>query len=367
MSSTALGTMVGVRVGYTLEQCWHRVPGGTAVAALEVARAIPTGRSDVVLVGVAGKHSTPPAKAFVPPIEVQHLPVSGGLLYETSLRFGWPRIERTVGPIDLVHCTTIIPLATRGPMIATVHDCAFLHYPQFFTRRGNSVFRRSVQLLKKRAAMVLCSSSATVNDCLELGFSPDRVRHVALGVNIHSATLEDIRLARETYSLPNDYLLFVGTLEPRKNLARLVEALRRQPDALPLVVAGAAGWGAVDVQPDERVKFIGFVDNQYLPGLYAGARAMCYPSIWEGFGLPILEAMAQGTPVVTSSGTSTEEVAGGAAVLVDPLDVESIWAGIQQALNNHDKLSGLGLARARSATWSSTATLTTSAYDDVLA
>jgi glycosyltransferase involved in cell wall biosynthesis len=359
--------MVGVRVGYTLEQCWHRVPGGTAVAALEIAREIPSVRSDVVLVGIAGKHSTAPASAFMPSIEVQHLPLAGGLLYESSLRFGRPRVERTVGPLDLLHCTTVIPLATRAPMIATVHDCAFLHYPQFFTRRGNSVFRRSIQLLKKRAAMVLCSSFATVNDCLELGFSPDRVRHVTLGVRVQRATIEDIRRTREAYSLPSDYLLFVGTLEPRKNLARLVQALQNRPDAPPLVIAGAMGWGDVEVRSDGRVQFIGFVDQQLLPGLYAGAKAMCYPSIWEGFGLPILEAMAQGTPVVTSSGASTEEVANGAAVLVDPYDVESIWSGIQQALDNNDKLSELGRARAKSTTWSHTAELTARAYDEVLA
>jgi glycosyltransferase involved in cell wall biosynthesis len=359
--------MEGVRVGYTLEQCWHRVPGGTAVAALEVAREIPNVRSDIILVGIAGKHASAPAVAFAPTCEVQHLPLAGGLLYESSLRLGWPRVERAVGHIDLLHCTSVIPFATRAPMIATVHDCAFLHFPQFFTRRGNSVFRRSIQILKKRAAMVLCSSFATVNDCLELGFSPDRVRHVTLGVRTQRATIDDIRRVRETYTLPSDYLLFVGTLEPRKNLARLVQALEHRPDAPPLVIAGATGWGDVNIRSDSRVQFIGFVDEQHLPGLYAGARAMCYPSIWEGFGLPILEAMAQGTPVVTSSGTSTEEVANGAAVLVDPYDVESIWAGIQQALANHDTLSQLGCARANTATWSHTAELTAQAYDEVLA
>lgn len=359
--------MEGVRVGYTLEQCWHRVPGGTAVAALEVAREMPNVRSDIFLVGIAGKHSDPPVAAFVPTCEVQHLALGGALLYESSLRLGWPRVERSVDHLDLLHCTSVIPFATCIPMIATVHDCAFLHYPQFFTRRGNSVFRRSIQLLKKRAAMVLCSSFATVNDCLELGFTPDRVRHVTLGVRSQRATADDIRRVREIYSLPNDYLLFVGTLEPRKNLARLVQALENRPDAPPLVIAGAAGWGDVNILSDARVQFIGFVDGQHLSGLYAGAKAMCYPSIWEGFGLPILEAMAQGTPVVTSSGTSTEEVANGAAVLVDPYDLESIWAGIQMALDNHDKLSELGLARAQTASWSHTAELTAQAYDEVLA
>lgn len=359
--------MEGVRVGYTLEQCWHRVPGGTAVAALEVAREMPNVRTDIVLVGIAGKHTAPPAAGFAPTCEVQHLPLAGGLLYESSLRLGRPRVERSVGHIDLLHCTSVIPFATRAPMIATVHDCAFLHFPQFFTRRGNSVFRRSMQVLKKRAAMVLCSSFATVNDCLELGFSADRVRHVTLGVRVQRATADDVRRAREAYSLPTDYLLFVGTLEPRKNLARLVQALEHLPDAPPLVIAGATGWGEVNVRSDAQVQFIGFVDGQHLPGLFAGARVMCYPSIWEGFGLPILEAMAQGTPVVTSSGTSTEEVANGAAVLVDPYDVESIRSGIRQALDNHDKLSALGRTRADAASWSHTAELTARAYDEVLA
>lgn len=359
--------MEGVRVGYTLEQCWHRVPGGTAVAALEVAREIPNVRSDISLVGVAGKHSTPPAAAFTPTCEVLQLPLAGALLYESSLRFGWPRVERAVGHLDLLHCTSVIPFATRAPMIATVHDCAFLHFPQFFTHRGNSVFRRSMQLLKKHAAMVLCSSFATVNDCLELGFSPDRVRHVTLGVRAEIATTDDIRRVRDRYSLPTDYLLFVGTVEPRKNLARLVQALENQPDAPPLIIAGATGWGDVDVRSDARVQFIGFVEEQYLSGLYAGAKAMCYPSVWEGFGLPILEAMAQGTPVVTSSGTSTEEVANGAAVLVDPYDSESIWSGIREALDHHDRLSELGRARAEIASWSHTAELTARAYDEVLA
>ena len=355
-----------MRVGYTLEQCWHQVPGGTAVAALEVAREMPMVRSDISLLGVAGKHSVAPLEAFAPICEVIQLPLSGGVLYEASLRFNRPFVEGALGAIDLLHCTSVIPFATRAPMIATVHDCAFLHHPQFFTRRGNNVFRRSLQILKKRAAMVLCSSFATVNDCLEFGFSPDRVRHVTLGVRTAIALNDDIAITRAAYSLPNEYLLFVGTLEPRKNLARLVEAISTHPEAPVLVIAGTQGWGDLDIQPGANVQFIGFVDDKHLAGLYAGARVMCYPSVWEGFGLPILEAMAQGTPVVTSSGTSTEEVANGAAVLVDPYSPESIWAGIEQALRDHDRLAVLGRARALTATWAHTAELTAQAYDEVL-
>ena len=123
-------------------------------------------------------------------------------------------------------------------------------------------------------------------------------------------------------------MLFVGTLEPRKNLAPSGAAVARLDDPLPLVVAGADGWGDAAAGDAGDVRFLGFVPAADLPALYAAATVFGYPSESEGFGLPVLEAMAQGTPVVTSAGTSTEEVAGGAAVLVDPLDVDAIAGGI---------------------------------------
>ncbi|TSA52083.1 MAG: glycosyltransferase family 1 protein [Actinobacteria bacterium] len=358
--------MEGVRVAYTLEQCWHRVPGGTAVAALEVARAMTHVRRDVELVGVSGKHLEDPALNFDLSIDVAGLRVSGALLYEMSLRFNQPRVERTMTDIDLVHCTTIIPFATRRKMVATVHDLAFLHHPEFFTRRGNDVFRRSLKVLKKRADVLLCSSQATVDDCLSEGFARDRVRLVTLGVRSEPASQDHIAQVRKKYGLPTEYLLFVGTLEPRKNLARLVSALSKRTDLPPLVIAGASGWGDIDVPQHANVQFVGFVDDHYLAALYAGASVMCYPSLWEGFGLPILEAMAQGTPVVTSIGTSTQEVAGGAAVLVDPLLEDSIGAGIDEALRTADQLRRLGRERALQATWDKTAIATAHIYDEVV-
>jgi len=357
--------MEGVRVAYTLEQCWHRVPGGTAVSALEVARAMTHVRRDIELVGVSGKHLEDPELNFDLSIDVVGLKLSGALLYEMSLRLNQPKVERSMTEIDLVHCTTIIPFATSKKMVATVHDLAFLHHPEFFTRRGNDVFRRSLKILKKRADVLLCSSQATVDDCLNEGFAPDRVRHVALGVRSTPATQNDIDLVRKKYSLPADYLLFVGTLEPRKNLARLVGALRGRSDLPPLVIAGADGWGDIDVSHSANVQFIGYVDDLHLGAVYAGASVLCYPSLWEGFGLPILEAMAQGTPVVTSIGTSTQEVAGGAAVLVDPLSEESIRIGIDEALRNADILKQRGRERAAESTWDKTALATASIYDEL--
>ena len=357
--------MEGVRVAYTLEQCWHRVPGGTAVSALEVARAMTEVRRDVELVGVSGKHLDDPALNFDLSIDVVGLRMSGAMLYEMSLRLNQPKVERSMTDIDLVHCTTIIPFATRKKMVATVHDLAFLHHPEFFTRRGNDVFRRSLKVLKNRADVILCSSQATVNDCLSQGFAPDRVRHVTLGVRNVQASQNEIDQARKKYSLPSEYLLFVGTLEPRKNLARLVGALSGRTDLPPLVIAGADGWGDIEVPHAANVQWIGFVDDQDLGAVYGGASVMCYPSLWEGFGLPILEAMAQGTPVVTSLGTSTQEVAGGAAVLVDPLSEESIGFGIDEALRDAVVLRQRGRERAAQATWQKTAAATARIYDEV--
>jgi glycosyltransferase involved in cell wall biosynthesis len=327
---------------------------------------MPAVRPDVELVGVSGRHGEDPSVTFDISIDVAGLAASGHLLYELSLRLNQPKVERILPNIDLVHCTSIIPFATAKTMVATVHDLAFLHHPDFFTRRGNNVFRRSIKVLKRRADMVLCSSMATVNDCLEAGFNPERVRHVPLGVRKVEVSADDIHQARAKYSLPREYLLFVGTLEPRKNLERLVRALALHNDLPPMVVAGAKGWGDVRVPNTTAVQFIGHVEEQHLAALYAGASTLCYPSVWEGFGLPILEAMAQGVPVVTSQGTSTEEVAGGAAVLVDALDEASIAHGIETALTNRERLAALGKARSTAMTWEKTAIATAQVYDEVL-
>jgi glycosyltransferase involved in cell wall biosynthesis len=171
---------------------------------------------------------------------------------------------------------------------------------------------------------------------------------------------------RKKHALPHQYLLFVGTLEPRKNLQRLIDAVETLgPDAPPLVVVGADGWGT-EIVARSRVKMLGFVSSDDLAALYAGAAAFCYPSLREGFGLPILEAMSHGVPVVTSLGSSTEEVSGGAAVLVNPNSASSIADGILRALENREALSQSGLTRSRSVTWERTAALTVEVYREVM-
>lgn len=352
-------------IAYTLEQCWHRVPGGTGISAIEVARELAL-RSDAQVVGVAGRHRHPPTVGFVPPISVNSLPIGGPVLYESWLRLGWPKVESVVDNADLVHSTTIIAPATSLPLVVTIHDLAFLRHPDFFTARGNKVFRRSLDIIRDKAAMVLCSSQATLEDCQTAGINADRLRLVPLGVRSQTITDADRARVRATYSLPERFVLFVGTLEPRKNLARLIAALDSIRGAPPLVVVGMAGWGDHTPSTAYDVRFTGFVPAPDLPALYEACTVFAFPSVLEGYGLPVIEAMAHGAAVVTSRGTSTEEVAGGAAVLVDPLSIESIAAGLSEALVNVEQLRASGIARAAQVPWSATAEATMSAYRKVL-
>ena len=359
--------MGSVRVAYTLEQCWHRVPGGTAVAALRVAEAMAE-HDDIRLIGVAGRHSHLPDEPWVPTIPIAHLPLAAPWLYETWLRMGRPKVERATGRVDLTHATGLIPCPTDAPLVVTLHDVAFLHEPEHFTRHGNRVFRDSLEVIKRRADLVLCSSQATLDDVARLGIRDERLRLVPLGVDVERASVDDMARVRVFYSLPERYLLFVGTVEPRKNLRRLVDAVAMLDDPLPLIVVGAEGWGDIDIDADTTadVRFLGFVPAEDLGALYAGAAAFCYPSEREGYGLPVLEAMAQGTPVVTSEGTATEETAGLAAVLVDPLDATDIARGIVEALRRTNELRAKGLARAQRRSWARTAALTAAAYRELV-
>lgn len=334
------------------------------MAAIEVVRRLAT-MGDVDIVGVAGRHSRPPTPGFEPPVPVASLPIGGPWLYQAWLRASWPKVESVVPGASLVHATTVIPAATDLPLVATVHDLAFLRHPEFFTRNGNKVFRRSLEILKSRASLLLCSSRATMADCVAAGFASESLRLVPLGVERRAVTDEMRARLRATYELPDRFVLFVGTLEPRKNLERLVAAMSTIDDAPPLVVAGMKGWGDVEPPRSHDVRVIGYVPDHLLAALYEASTVFALPSILEGYGLPVAEAMAHGTAVVTSRGTSTEEVAGGAAVLVDPLDPDSIAAGIREAIDRRPELVGLGAARAAELSWEVTAELTRRAYVEV--
>ena len=353
-----------MRVAYTLEQCWHDVPGGTAVATLRVLDAL-LDRDDVEVVGVAGRHRQPPDPSFRPAVEVAQLPLARPWLYETWNRLRWPRVERATGPVDLCHSTTAIPAATAAPHVVTVHDAAFVHTPERFTRHGVRVM--SAGLDRCRAAdLVLCPTRATADDLATLGFDPGRLRVVPWGVEDVVVEQGEVERVRASRGLPDEFVLFVGTIEPRKNLPRLAAAMGLLDHPMPLVVAGATGWGDVAVDDDADVRFVGFVPHGELHALYAAASVFAYPSLQEGFGMPILEAMTTDTPVVTSRGGATEEAAAGAAVLVDPTDAASIAAGIDDAIERSDDLVAAGRRRVADASWATAAAMTVAAYREVL-
>jgi glycosyltransferase involved in cell wall biosynthesis len=191
--------------------------------------------------------------------------------------------------------------------------------------------------------------------------------HVADVFGIDEARVEVIPNGVEDVFTPEgdraagDYVLAVGTLEPRKNLSRIAAAVDCE-----LRVVGARGWGGIDVQGN-GVRWLGEVPDAELARLYRGARVVAYPSLYEGFGIPILEAMACGAPVVTSAGGSTEEVAGGAAVLVDPRDPNAIAAGLEEAARRRDELRRRGLERARAFSWAAVARATEAVYREAVA
>ena len=356
-----------VRVAFTVEQCWHAVPGGTAVAALGMARAL-RDRPDVNLVGVSARHRHPPPAPFVPPIPVRSLPLPRRALYEAWRRLGWPAVQRATGHVDVVHATTIlVPPRKAAPLVVTVHDLAFRHDPAAFTRHGVKAFTAALERIRRTADLVLCSSQATLDDVATAGVEAGRLRLVPLGIDPVErpgpAAVDAVR--RRLGLVDRPYLLFVGTLEPRKNLARLLEAYRSLDVDQQLVLVGPEGWGEQAPDPVAGERRLGFVDEVTKAALYEGADAVCYPSLREGFGLPVLEAMAHGAPVVTSRGTATAEVGGDAVVLVDPVDAGDIARGIGEALARHDELAAAGPIRAARFTWAATADAIVAAYCEV--
>lgn len=248
------------------------------------------------------------------------------------------RLGRKGRELDLLHCTTFRgPVGSGVPTVVTVHDLAILRAPEAFPRWHRLYGKAGLTRVLRSADAIVAISEFTRSELVDLARVPEeRIRVVPNGVDA-VFTLDGPRA-------DGDYVLAVATLEPRKNLARAVDAAREA--GVELRVVGARGWGDIDVDG-----WVGEVPDAQLAALYRGARCLVYPSLYEGFGLPVLEAMACGTPVVTSRGTAMEEVAGDAAVLVDPLSVSAIAMGIDEANSRREELVPAGLARARTFTW----------------
>lgn len=262
------------------------------------------------------------------------------------------RLGGVSGRVDVLHCTTFrAPVSPRSPLVVTVHDLAIVRHPETFPRWHRTTGALALRGGMRAADAVVAVSAFTRDELVALLDVPrERIRIVPNGV--------DPVFAPQGPAAEGDYVLAVGTLEPRKNLSVAVEAARLA--GAELRVAGAAGWGGVAAPG-----WLGEPTDAELAALLRGARCLVYPSLYEGFGLPVLEAMACGTPVVTSLGGATEEVAGGAAVLVDPYDPASVAAGIDEADRRREELRVAGLVRAQSFTWRRSADLVEALWRDV--
>lgn len=261
-------------------------------------------------------------------------------------------IARQARDLDVLHCTTMRgPVKARPPVVVTVHDMALVRMPEAFPAWHRHTGRLALRLSVRAADAVVAVSTFTRDELVSLlGVPTDRVRVCPNGV-------EPI-FQPDGPAVEGDYVLAVGTLEPRKNLPCAVAAAELA--GVELRVVGASGWGGVAVPG-----WSGRVDDAELAALYRGARCLVYPSRYEGFGLPILEAMACGTPVVTSRGGATEETAGGAAVLVDAASPEAVAAGIAEAARRRDELVAAGFERARGFSWEHTADLVTKLWGEL--
>ncbi|MEZ5102786.1 MAG: glycosyltransferase family 1 protein [Thermoleophilia bacterium] len=264
--------------------------------------------------------------------------------------------------VDILHCPgPRAPLVSPVPLVVTIHDLAVLRHPRAFNAWTRRYSASTLPRIARAARLVLTVSEFSRREAIELlDLAPERVRAIPNGVGAPFGV--------DGPRVEGRYVLVVGTLEPRKNLARTIEGfLRADLDGHELRVVGASGWGDVRLAARERIRWLGEVPDEELAALYRGAACVAYLSLYEGFGIPVLEALACGVPVVCPPGPPYDEFADGVAVHADPLDPAAIARGLEQAVARRAELAPLGPARAAAYDWARTAALTLAAYREAAA
>ena len=328
------------------------MPGGTAVAALGSIAALQQLAEPPEVVGVAAWHHKPSLNPFALEIDalgvdIVRMPLPRLALYSAWHLLRHPRVERISGPVDVIHATGMAIPPASAPLVITVNDLAFLRYPNNFTSRGRRFFSKSLQLTARDADIVVCPSRHTWRDCEQAGIDPNRLRLVPYGTDARVVHQVEAAQVRQRFGLDERFVLWVGTVEPRKNLSGLLQAWRmlgRSNEQLVLV--GPQGWkfnlkDELKVG-DGSVRCLGFVSDADKRALMSAATVFCYPSFTEGFGLPVLEAMVQATPVVTSSLGATAELASDVGLLIQPSDPRSIADAVARLLDDSSQAEHLG-------------------------
>jgi len=360
--------------GNTLENGGTGIGHYTYNLILELAKVM--GEGDELSVGMRRKLLD---KTGEPGIEgVSVLPVA-----ERSFRKYLPFSPRWMQGFDLYHQPNYVPHAFSGKTVITIHDMSHRIFPQYHPRRRVMILRAFESRLRQ-ADRIITDSEHARQEIMELLRVPkERIEVIYLGagshyrpMNISEKQLKDLQ---SRYNLPEQFLLYVGTIEPRKNLERLIEAyyLYRQEEPaseLKLVLAGGKGWlyesifsRVQELHLQQEVIFTGYVDSDDLPCLYNMAMAFVYPSLYEGFGLPPLEAMSCGTPVISSNAASIPEVVGEAGILIDPYQINDLAEAIfrvAESASLRNELSQLGLKQAQRFSWRRCAVETLRVYRD---
>jgi glycosyltransferase involved in cell wall biosynthesis len=373
-----------VRVAVNVEQLLHEAPGGIGRYTAELVRLLPT--HGVAVVPFTARHPRADVERALRAHDLTGLdpvilPLPAAVLYDAWHLLGIAGPARRVAPVDLVHAPSpAVPPAGDVPLVVTVHDAAPMVMPEAFTRRGVIFHRQGFAAAAKRARLVIAVSEFSADEiAAHTPIARDRIRVVPNGVDVVAATAHQVDETRRSFGIDDrPYVFWAGTFQPRKNVRVLLDAFARlDADALPhrLVLAGPPGWkpddedGEVARRLGDRVRLLGPVAREHIFPLFAGADLFAFPSRHEGFGIPVLEAMAQGTAVLCADIPALREVAGDAAQFVRPDDVTG-WVDALRALLTDDEaraaLVARGYERVARYSWERCTAATVAVYDEAL-
>lgn len=291
----------------------------------------------------------------------------------THARLSWEMVTR---PPDLLFVPShVLPIVHPRRSVVTVHDLGYLFFPETHPAGQRLYLDVMTRWHTLTAARVLADSNATKRDLIQrYGARPDRITVAYPGLDPHVQRVEDraeIARVKTKYGIEGDYVLYLGTLQPRKNLARLIEAWHRAGARMALVLAGKRGWYYEQLirEAGHDVRFVGYVEEADKAALLSGAQAFAFPSLYEGFGFPVLEAMACGVPTLCSNTSSLPEVGGDAALQVDPLNVDEIAQGLRQIISDAGLRRALierGYQQAQHFTWAACAAVVLQVFEEIL-
>jgi glycosyltransferase involved in cell wall biosynthesis len=368
-------------LAFLVDQLFSPAPGGMGTYVRELVPALSRAEPSLEIVLFHARFGSPIPEEWMARYPLVEVPASIRTLYPTWATLRRPALPPELASHDLIHSPVPAAVPPTGPnqkLVVTVHDIAFLVHRELFPIQWRMMYRAGLARAVRSADAIITVSRHTAEDLVRhRRIDHQRIHVVPLAASLpHTGSDVEETLARLKIRTP--YVLFVGTLEPRKNVVRLVRAYRRvalrgAPHAL--VLAGPIGWGhqqlmkELSLEAPGEILLTGRTSQADLDALYRGASLFVYPSLYEGFGLPVLEAMARGAPCVVSASSSLPEVAGEAALPVDPRSVAGLTEAIERVINDRDfarRLSEVGKGRAERFSWEETARQTLEVYKSVM-